>query len=46
MRPHLYKNILLTGGNSLFPGFKERVERDVRAMAPLNYDVRVTLPEK
>ncbi|XP_071850588.1 actin-related protein 6-like [Apostichopus japonicus] len=45
MRPHLFKNIILTGGNSLFPGFKERVERDVRAMAPLDYEVKVTLPE-
>lgn len=45
MRPHLFKNIVLTGGNSLFPGFKDRVEQDVRAMAPLDYDVNVTLPE-
>ncbi|XP_038047554.1 actin-related protein 6-like [Patiria miniata] len=44
MRPHLFKNILLTGGNAMFPGFKERVESDVRSMAPALYDVRVTKP--
>lgn len=25
MQPHFYKNIILTGGNCLFPGFVERV---------------------
>ncbi|XP_072036241.1 actin-related protein 6-like [Amphiura filiformis] len=45
MRPHLYKNILLTGGNALFPGFRERVEADVRKMAPVEFDVKVTSPQ-
>lgn len=25
VQPHLNKNIVLTGGNALFPGFRERV---------------------
>ncbi|XP_033113780.1 actin-related protein 6-like [Anneissia japonica] len=45
MHPHLYNNIILTGGNSLFPGFRERVERDVRSMAPQEYNVNVFLPK-
>ncbi|GAB6018585.1 Actin- protein 6 [Chamberlinius hualienensis] len=45
MRPHFYKNILLTGGCTLFPGFTERVYKDVRAMCPEDYDVNVTLPK-
>ena len=45
-QPHLYANILLTGGCTLFPGFRERVEAEVRSRAPVDLDVRVTLPEK
>ncbi|XP_071500299.1 actin-related protein 6-like [Diadema antillarum] len=45
MRPHLYQNIVLTGGNCLFPGFRERVESDVRSLAPVEYKVQVTLPK-
>ncbi|XP_788458.3 actin-related protein 6 [Strongylocentrotus purpuratus] len=44
MHPHLYRNIVLTGGNCAFPGVKERVEKDVRSLAPVEYDVQVTLP--
>jgi actin-related protein len=25
IQPHLYNNILLTGGNTMMPGFRERV---------------------
>nr|XP_054774762.1 actin-related protein 6-like [Lytechinus pictus] len=46
MHPHLYRNIVLTGGNCSFPGFKERVEKDVRSLAPVEYGVQVTLPQK
>ena len=46
MRPHLFKNILLTGGNAMFPGYKERVESDVRSMAPAQYEVSVTKPDQ
>lgn len=30
LRSHLYKNIILIGGNAKFPGFKERIQFDVR----------------
>ncbi|PSN54221.1 Actin-related protein 6 [Blattella germanica] len=33
--PHLYANILLTGGCALFPGFRERIEADVPRVFPL-----------
>lgn len=45
MQPHFYKNIILTGGNCLFPGFVERVYQDVRSMAPDEYEVNITLPK-
>lgn len=46
MQPHLYKNIVLTGGNTLFPGFRDRVYKEVRALAPVDYQVSVHLPQK
>jgi len=45
-QPHLYANILLTGGCTLFPGFRERIEAEVRSRAPDDLDVQVTLPAK
>ena len=45
-RCHLYKNIVLTGGCALFPGFKERLYKDIRASAPDEYEVNITLPQK
>ncbi|EDO31145.1 predicted protein [Nematostella vectensis] len=44
MQPHFYMNILLTGGSALFPGFKERIFDDVRALAPCDFDIVVNLP--
>ncbi|XP_051889667.1 actin-related protein 6 [Pristis pectinata] len=45
MHPHFYKNIVLTGGNSLLPGFRDRVYAEVRSLTPCDYDVSVLLPE-
>ncbi|XP_046845659.1 actin-related protein 6-like isoform X2 [Xenia sp. Carnegie-2017] len=43
MQPHFYINILLTGGCSLFPGFKSRLCAEIRALAPVEFDVVVHL---
>jgi actin-related protein 6 len=45
LRGGMYANIVLTGGNARLPGYRERVERELRAVAPDVYDVKVTLPE-
>ncbi|XP_040840103.1 actin-related protein 6 isoform X2 [Ochotona curzoniae] len=45
MQPHFFKNIVLTGGNPLFPGFRDRVYSEVRCLTPTDYDVSVVLPE-
>lgn len=45
MRPTLMENIVLCGGNTVFPGFRERVYSEVRSLALDYYDVDVTLPE-
>ena len=45
MHPHLYANIIVTGGNALFPGFEARISSEVRKMAPDDFEVNVTVPE-
>lgn len=40
-RPLLYANIVLTGGNVKIPGFKERVEKGIRAYCPNQFQVFV-----
>uniref|UniRef100_A0A3Q4BS57 Actin-related protein 6 n=1 Tax=Mola mola TaxID=94237 RepID=A0A3Q4BS57_MOLML len=44
MQPHFYQNIILTGGNTLFPGFRERLEAELRSLAPAYLPVSVRLP--
>ena len=41
MHPHLFSNIVLTGGSANFPNFKERIQQDVRALTPAHYTVSV-----
>ncbi|CAF3793038.1 unnamed protein product [Rotaria magnacalcarata] len=45
IRPSMYNNILLTGGNCLFPNFKKRLENELRSMINDDYPLRITLPE-
>ncbi|XP_012278622.1 actin-related protein 6 [Orussus abietinus] len=42
--PHLLGNIVLTGGNAKFSGFRERIIKEVRSLAPSEYTVNVVLP--
>ncbi|KAM9753377.1 actin-related protein 6 [Menidia menidia] len=44
MQPHFYQNIVLTGGNTLFPGFRERLEAELRSLVPAHLPVAVLLP--
>ena len=34
----LYNNIIISGGTTLYPGFQERLEQDVRRLAPPTID--------
>lgn len=43
-RAALYQNIVLTGGTMKIPNLKERLEQELRSLAPTNYKVRVYLP--
>lgn len=46
LRPHFYDNIVLIGGTASFPGFKERILKDVRSNASFYADTNVFLPDK
>ncbi|CAH1642944.1 unnamed protein product [Spodoptera littoralis] len=41
----LLENIVLYGGNAMFPGFRDRVYNDVRCLALDHFDVNVTKPD-
>ncbi|XP_059190291.1 actin-related protein 6 [Centropristis striata] len=44
MQPHFYQNIILNGGNTLFTGFRERLEAELRSLAPAHLPVSVIEP--
>ncbi|KAG8542592.1 hypothetical protein GDO81_026450 [Engystomops pustulosus] len=46
VRRDLYGSIVLTGGTTLFPGFEERISREVEHLVPSGVKVRTILPEK
>ncbi len=41
----MYHNVVLTGGNVRIPYFKERLEVELRSIAPINYKIRVYVPD-
>ncbi|KAH3745045.1 actin, cytoplasmic 2 [Pelomyxa schiedti] len=47
LREHLYSNIVLSGGTSLFPGLAERMQKEMTIRAPANVKVNIiALPER
>jgi len=42
VRRDLYRNIVLSGGTTMFPGIGERLTADVKALAPQKVDVKVS----
>lgn len=45
-RPHLLANIVVVGGCARFAGMGTRLQNDIRALAPDDMDVNVTVGEK
>jgi len=37
----LYENIILAGGNTMFPGIVERITRELKALAPTSMNIKV-----
>lgn len=44
--PHLLANIVAVGGCALFGGMESRLQSEIRALAPDDMDVNVTVPKK
>lgn len=44
-RKELFNNIILSGGNTLLPGLKERLSIELKKIIPETTDVRVIIPE-
>ena len=43
VHPTLYKNVVLAGGNTCFPGIADRMQRELTALAPAETQVRTSL---
>lgn len=41
IRKELFNNIVLAGGNTLFSGFKERLTKEIKSLAPTSFDIEV-----
>ncbi len=41
----LYNNIIISGGTTMYPGFQERLEQDIRRLAPPTMKVKVSAPK-
>ncbi|KAD3640350.1 hypothetical protein E3N88_29573 [Mikania micrantha] len=47
IRKDLYRNIILSGGSTLFPGLAERMQKEITDLAPSGMDVKlVAAPER
>lgn len=44
LRRAMYANIVLSGGNTLFPGIFERIYKELAEIAPSTVDIRIRTP--
>lgn len=44
--PHLLSNVIVVGGCGLFPGMRARLLKELRALAPDDIHVNITIPDK
>jgi len=44
VRKDLYSNTVLSGGTTMYPGIKERMEKELRALAPSTMQIKVIAP--
>jgi actin-related protein len=44
LRRELYANIVLSGGSTMFPGLKERLEKEIKELTPEEVDVKIIAP--
>jgi len=44
IRKDLYKNTVLSGGTTMFPRIEERLEQEMKALAPAGNDIKIIAP--
>lgn len=44
IRKELYRNIVLSGGSTMFPAFANRMSKEITALAPTNTKIKVVAP--
>ena len=44
IRKDLYANIVLSGGSTMFPGFAERMHKEITALAPPTMEIKIIAP--
>jgi len=44
LRPHLYSNIVLSGGSTMFPGLRERLHKELGTLVPETVEVKIVAP--
>jgi len=44
IRKDLYANIVLSGGSTMYPGIQERMEKEIKALAPPTMKIKVVAP--
>jgi actin-related protein len=44
IRKSLYSNIVLSGGSTMYPGFPERMKKEITALAPPTMDIKIVAP--
>jgi actin len=44
IRKALYANIVLSGGNTMYPGFADRLNKEISGLAPSTMDVKIFAP--
>jgi len=44
IRKDLYGNIVLSGGTTMFPGIDERMEKEIKALAPASMKIKIVAP--
>jgi len=44
IRKDLYANIVLSGGSTMYPGIQERMEKEIRTLAPPSMKIKVVAP--
>ncbi len=44
LRKELWQNIMLSGGNTMFPGFAERLHKELQVLAPHGTKIKIDAP--